>query len=95
MTLGSVLARPFPKVLCPLGRHWFHPKTTILWALYFFNSHLNCINLKTDWTVNIELSEQFVDSGNMQQVFGTENHYIQDEGRGHRFSLYPLTCKLW
>ena len=25
----------------------------------------------------------------MQQVFGTENHHIQDEGRGHRYYLCP------
>ena len=26
----------------------------------------------------------------MQQVFGTDNHHIQNEGRGHRYY-----CALW
>ena len=31
----------------------------------------------------------------MQQGFGTDNHYIQDEGRGHRYYLCPLAYKFW
>ena len=31
----------------------------------------------------------------MQQVFGTDNHYIQDEERGHRYYLCSLAYKFW
>ena len=28
-----------------------------------------------------------------QQVFGTDNHYIQDDGRGHEINFCPLACE--
>ena len=30
----------------------------------------------------------------MQQVFGIENHYIQDEGRGHKILFVPFGLKI-
>jgi len=31
----------------------------------------------------------------MHQVFGSDNHYIQDEGCGNEILLWPLACKFW
>ena len=30
----------------------------------------------------------------MQQVFGTDNHHIQDEGRGHKILFVPFGLKI-
>ena len=75
---GRVLPRPFPKGTVPFGAPnvpFGSAQKPIMCPLvppqnqHIFNSHLNYLNLKTVWALNIELSEHwtelkcFVDSG--------------------------------
>ena len=67
-----VLTRPFPKGTVPFGAPnvpFGSAQKPIMCPLappqnqHIFNSHLNYLNLKTVWALNIELSEHcFVDS---------------------------------
>ena len=60
---------------------------------HIFNSHLNYLNLKTVWALNIELSElknALLTVVHIQQMFGTNNHYIEDEGCGHEIIFVPF-----
>jgi len=56
---GRVLAKPFPKGTVPFGS----AQKPIMCPLvlpqnqHIFNTHLNYLNLKTVWALNIELSE--------------------------------------
>ena len=63
---GRVLARPFPKGTVPFGAPnvpFGSAQKPIMCPLvppqnqHIFNSHLNYLNLKTVWALNIELSE--------------------------------------
>ena len=103
-SLGTrVLARPFPKGAVPFG---FVTKETMCLLAppqnqHYFNSHLNYLNLKTVWDLNIEHNEHwtavkcFVDSG----THATNVWYWQLlHSRWWAYSwhyLCPLACKVW
>ena len=97
-----VLARPFPKGTVPLGPLWVCSKTNNmpfgpLQNQHIFNSHLNSLNLKTVWALNVELSEHwteikcFVDSS----THATNVWYWQSiHSRWWAWS-WDIICVLW
>ena len=87
---SRVLPRPFPKGTVPFGGSnvpfGSAPKPTMCPLAppqnqHIFNSYLN---LKTGWALSLGKSlGGITHKVHMQQVFGTDNYYIQAEGCGH------------
>ena len=93
----------FQRSLCPLG-----PLMCFLGLAqnqHIFNSHSNYLNLQNYLDSEYRLSEHWtvgLTVVHTQHVFGIDNHYIQDEGRGyeilevvvlteHCYFILPLT----
>ena len=56
---------------------------------HIFNTHLNYLNIKTVWALNANI-DTLLTVVHMQQMSGTDNHYIQEEGCGHEILFVPF-----